>query len=248
MRLHILSDLHLEFAPFMPPSTGADMVILAGDIRPGMRSIPWIQKTFPDTPVVYVLGNHEYYGQALPRHLEKLKEAASGTNIHILENDCLDTGEVVIMGCTLWTDFELFGNPRVAGYFATQGMNDYRRIRLNPSYRRLRSLDTAVLHYQSRHWMENQFKIFKGRKIVVVTHHSPSTRSLPVNYEQDILSAASASKLDELVAASGACLWVHGHIHHNQDYFIGKTRVICNPRGYPEEQNTDFLPDMVIEV
>ena len=35
MRLHILSDLHLEFEPFTPPAVEADVVILAGDVGTG---------------------------------------------------------------------------------------------------------------------------------------------------------------------------------------------------------------------
>lgn len=31
MKLHILTDLHIEFGSFTPPKTDADLVILAGD-------------------------------------------------------------------------------------------------------------------------------------------------------------------------------------------------------------------------
>ena len=40
MKLHILSDLHTEFADFSPPETGADVVILAGDIGVGRGGSP----------------------------------------------------------------------------------------------------------------------------------------------------------------------------------------------------------------
>lgn len=65
------------------------------------------------------------------------------------------------------------------------------------------------------------------------THHAPSPRSLPHNYGQGILSAAYASNLDLLVANPQVKLWIHGHIHAQHDYYIGNTRVVCNPRGYP---------------
>jgi predicted phosphodiesterase len=55
--------------------------------------------------------------------------------------------------------------------------------------------------------------------------------------------------LDELVARSGAALWIHGHTHVSQDYRIGNTRVICNPRGYAGyELNPAFDPRLIIEV
>jgi len=248
MKLQLLSDLHLEFAPFTPPETGADMVILAGDIQPGIKGIVWASDSFPNSEVVYIPGNHEYYGYAIPKHTAQLKESAQGSNVHVLDNDGLILGNVVFLGCTLWTDFELFGNPRVAGYFATQGMNDYRRIRVTPSYHRVRSIDTAGLHYHSRRWLAEQFDQHRGAKIVVVTHHAPSPRSLPTGYEEDILYAASASKLDDFVEGSDAILWVHGHMHISKDYFIGNTHLICNPRGYTDQINPDFLPGLVLDI
>jgi hypothetical protein len=31
MRLYVLSDIHLEFAPFVPPELDADVVVLAAE-------------------------------------------------------------------------------------------------------------------------------------------------------------------------------------------------------------------------
>lgn len=248
MKLLLLSDLHLEFAPFSPPTTDADVVILAGDIHPGVKALPWIAENFSGIPVLYVLGNHEYYGQAIPRLTKKLKGLTQGSNIHVLENDSLVLGDVVFLGCTLWTDFGLFGDPRMAGFYATEGMNDYKRIRVSPDYRKLRSIDTAGIHFHSRNWLSGQFDLHRGKKIVVVTHHLPSTRSLPKGFEDDILNAAYASNMDEFVEKSGAYLWVHGHKHRSRDYYIGNTRVICNPKGYPEKPNREFLADLVIHL
>jgi Icc-related predicted phosphoesterase len=80
------------------------------------------------------------------------------------------------------------------------------------------------------------------------THHAPSQRSVPIEHQNDILSAAYASSLDALVENSGAALWIHGHLHQAQDYAIGQTRVICNPRGYPDESDTGFFDSLTIEI
>jgi predicted phosphohydrolase len=247
MRLHLLSDLHLEFAPFITPKTNADVVILAGDIHPGVKALPWIKENFPTQSVIYVMGNHEYYSQTLPNHSQKLKELTQGSNIHILENDSFILDDVVFLGCTLWTDFMLFGDPRVAGFYATEGMNDYNRIR-GPDYRKLRSIDTAGLHFRSRAWLSGQFDLHRGKTIVVVTHHAPSIRSLRPGHESDILSAASASHMDEFVEKSGVILWYHGHMHVSADYMIGNTRILCNPRGYDNEPNPNFWADYIYEL
>lgn len=248
MKLYVLSDVHIEFEPFEPPVVDADLVILAGDVHVKNMGLIWAQEKFKDIPVVYVLGNHEYYGEALPKHLEKLKEQAAGTNVTILENQSFEFGGVTFLGCTLWTDFRLFGDPRIAGHEATQVMTDYKKIRVSPTCRKLRSIDTAGIHFKSIGWLKEQVDLKPKRKLVVVTHHAPSRRSIPEHYKEDILSAAYASDLDEFVASSGADLWVHGHLHTQQDYTIGNTRVICNPRGYPDEPNDNFVPDLVVEI
>ena len=83
---------------------------------------------------------------------------------------------------------------------------------------------------------------------MVITHHAPSIGSVPRDFHRNPVSAAYASNLDELVEQSGAALWVHGHLHSQSDYRIGNTRVVCNPRGYPDERNPAFVPDLVIEI
>jgi len=248
MRLHILSDLHLEFEPFTPPAVEVDVVILAGDVGTGRNGLKWALKTFPDRPVIYVLGNHEFYGQKLQKLIKELQELADGTNIRLLENEQCSIGEVVFLGATLWTDFGLNGNPVVSEVVAQTGMNDYRRIRTLPRYSRLRPSDTRRLHMQSRQWLEDQVFSLKGRKVVVVTHHAPSRESIPPAFDGDPCNPAFASDLSRFIVESEARLWVHGHIHCCCDYAVGKTRVIANPRGYPTEPRTGFDPGLIVEV
>jgi predicted phosphodiesterase len=248
MKLQIFSDLHVEFESFYPPETEADVVILAGDIHVGKKGIDWAKTNFADQQVLYVLGNHEYYGRAYPKHIDDLRKLTSSSNVHILENDRLVIDDVTFLGCTLWTDFQLFGDPKIAGYYATQRMTDYHKIRVDPQYRKLRSLDTAVIHAKSLRWLQESVLNLQGEKLVIITHHAPSARSIPASFQEDILSAAYASHLEAFVTESGAKLWVHGHLHTQQDYSIGNTRVICNPRGYPDERNKEFIPNLIIDI
>lgn len=111
-RLLVLSDLHVEFAPFVPDATvlqGVDAVVLAGDIHQGTRGIEWARKTFSSLPVIYVAGNHEFYGHHWDRLLDELRAAAELWDVHFLENDAVSLGGVRFLGCTLWSDFEYFG-------------------------------------------------------------------------------------------------------------------------------------------
>ena len=233
---------------FIPAKPQADVIILAGDVHTGQNGIKWILNTFSTQPVVYVLGNHEFYGQKIPKLVDEIKAAAQGTNVYVLENDLVKIGDVTFLGATLWTDFKLFGNAVLAEVAAQTGLTDFRRIRLIPSYRKFRPADARRFHARTLEWLQNQSLQARPGKIVVVSHHAPSPRSVPAHLSSDSLNPAYASNLESYIADSGVTVWIHGHIHHHSDYFVGHTRVIANPRGYPTERNTGFDPSLVIEI
>lgn len=248
MRLHILSDLHLEFGPFEPPPVPADVIVLAGDVHVGSNGLPWIRDHFADKTVIYVLGNHEFYGQQIPQHTHQLKELARGTNIHVLENDLLEVEGVVFLGATLWTDFDLVGERALAEADALLGVSDFQCIRLASPNRSFRPGDARRFHADSREWLEDQVRQTAGKRLVIVTHHAPSARSIAGHHSNHPLNPAFASNLDRFVESCGATLWIHGHNHSAADYRLGLTRVINNPRGYPDEYIERFDPGLVIEV
>jgi Icc-related predicted phosphoesterase len=248
MRFHILSDLHLEFAPFTMNDVRSDVVVLAGDVHTGRNGIKWILKTITDRPVVYVLGNHEFYGQKIPKLISEIKEIAKGTNVHVLDNDKIEIEGVTILGATLWTDFNLNGDRVLAEVAAQTGMTDFRRIRVSPAYRRFRPSDARLFHKQSLEWLAQQTIACLGKRSIIVTHHAPSPQSVPPRFRSDPLNPAFASDLEKFLTECGAALWIHGHIHDHSDYQLGETRVIANPRGYPSEPYTGFDPNLVVEI
>ena len=73
-------------------------------------------------------------------------------------------------------------------------------------------------------------------------------KSVPARFKEDLVSAAYASPLDELVESSRARFWLHGHNHQSVNYKIGGTQILCNPRGYPDEKDTGFDPHLTIEL
>jgi Icc-related predicted phosphoesterase len=248
MKLHILADLHNEFGIFHPPTTDADIVILGGDIDVGLRGLSWAYNAFHGRTVIYVAGNHENYQLVLPSHTKRMREYASDLGIHFLENDALVIDDIAFLGCTLWSDFALFGNVPLAMMAAEQQMMDYRVIRKAPSYRRLRARDTLQLHKASLTWLQREVQLHKDKKIVVCTHNAPSLRSIAERYKSDVLSASFASALDDFVETSGIHMWVHGHVHDCVSYQAGSTRVVANVRGYPREYSERFDGKLVIEV
>ncbi len=247
MKIQIASDLHNEFGIFDIDFSDIDLLILAGDIDVGENGLIWLKEEVKKTPVIYVPGNHEYYRYSYPKLLNKLKEGAKNTNIHILDNGSITIEGITFHGTTLWTNFELYGDPKIAGMEAQLRMNDYRLIRRDPSYSKLRSVDTHIMHYKSLEWLKDSLLKSKTKTNVVVSHHAPSIKSIADKYKSDILSAAFASDLDDFIKETKPNLWVHGHVHDFFDYKVGETRVVCNPRGYPDE-NVNYRPKFIVEI
>jgi Icc-related predicted phosphoesterase len=248
MRVHIISDLHLEFAPFSPSNVEADVVVCAGDLHTGRNGLRWIRENFPGVPIIYVLGNHEFYGQKIPKVTAEVKREAQETNVKVLENDRVMINGVSFLGSTLWSDFELNGDYAQAEMDAMAQMVDFRRIRTLPSFRRFRPADARRIFSSSFKWLSQQAQDLAGNPFVIVTHHAPSSCSIPEAFKSDPLSPAYASNLDSFVDGCGAGAWIHGHVHKHVDYTIGKTRVVANPRGYPDERMTGFDPNFVITI
>lgn len=244
MKLHILSDLHLEHSGFVRSPVVADVVILAGDIHTKGRASIWANEAF-DIPTVMVAGNHDSYGSSLQRSLRKLKETAYG-RVRFLERDVFIHDGVRFIGCTGWTDFRSFGHAQLNTSNAQASMNDYRQIRYEPSFRRMRASDTQAIADESKAWLLEQVRRPFAGKTVVVTHHAPLLTLLPSWPDYGGLDAAYANEWVEFLSEN-IDLWVFGHTHHAVDVEIEGVRFVSNPRGYPDEQ-TGFRADLVIEL
>ena len=112
MRLWILSDLHLDVNSSFPftlpdPVPDHDVVVIAGDVCEGMaRGVRWIAAAGLDAkPVIYVGGNHEFYGHDRLEDVSAARQTARAfPNIHVLEGDRVDIAGRTFIGATLWTD------------------------------------------------------------------------------------------------------------------------------------------------
>ena len=271
MKIRVLSDLHLECdEPEAIPHADADLVVLAGDIHNHAEGIRWAAQTFdPDTPVIYVPGNHEYYDGEFGALETAMRDAAvSVDNVHYLNNAAWTdpAGRWRVLGTTLWTDFELFGasDEALAASFdaAAKALLDFRGpiqvtwsadTQASETPARLFTVaDALALHRQSRAWLEQELaKPFDGTTIVV-THHAPHRASLAERFANDLASAGFISHLPSLVREPVA-LWIHGHTHTGFDYVTGGTRVVCNPRGYFDRrrqarENPQFAWDRIVEI
>lgn len=252
MKILVLSDLHNEINPIVPLQLDVDVVILAGDINEGGEGIRWAREVWRDNEIIYVLGNHEYFGGIFCHRLAAMRNIAKKLGVHLLEMDEVELGGIRFLGCTLWTDFDLFGEEirREVMRISEREMPDYRMIDYDDTWR----ISPSVLrdrHLKSVEWLRNKLQRKKvSNKTIVVTHHSPTRNSVTPEYATNLLSASFASDLSELM---GCCdIWVHGHMHESFDYVQAGTRVLCNPRGCSwvggAAKNTGFLLDKVIDI
>lgn len=252
MKLWIMSDLHQEFQKkqWMPKAVPEhDALILAGDTLCGVENAAKYALKLTKKPIVQICGNHEFYQHDFTEELKKLpKLSALRNNYYFVENHIIILNNIRFICASLWTNFCFFGTnfQNSAMQLADKGMNDYRLIKNNG--RRLQPSDTLKQHEKSLSFITSELAIpFEG-KTVIVTHHAPHKCSLATEgYVDDLMTPAYLSDLSPLIEATQPDLWIHGHIHQHFDYFVGKTRIITNPRGY-EKQTDRFNPSLIVEV
>jgi Icc-related predicted phosphoesterase len=267
MRIQLASDLHLEHLRdrfpgerVIAPAPDADLLVIAGDIANGVDGVRMFAN-WP-VPVLYVVGNHESYGHELSTIRRAIREAAAGTSVLLLDNDIADLLQfahwassrsvelqhIRVLGCTLWTDYELPNSPlrgRRARAYAERRLSDHRAIR-SAEGAAFSASDALREHSASVAWLSRELaKPFAGRT-VVITHHAPHIRSVHPRYSGDPLSTAFVSHLPALTAQ--ADLWLHGHVHDSFDFVDGRCRVVANPLGYPLNRNSALnAHDLVFE-
>lgn len=229
--IRVLSDLHLEFFPtedavrkrFAPmlnnPTT--DYLILAGDIC--TPSSTGKLKAFLDlvhhdstTKTFYVLGNHEYYGD-----VNKVKDVIQGyRNCYLLDNSGYKDDQLSVFGSTLWSNIS---------YEAYRAMTDSQYMAFNRY---------NIFHEKS----VKAIAALKEPVDIMITHHLPSLKFIHPKFQGSPVNSAFASDCEYLFPKAKS-LWVFGHSHCHFDEFVGETRFVSNPHGYPREacSKKDYL-------
>lgn len=241
MKLLVYSDLHNEFDPFSPPMVNVDVVILAGDISTRDKGVEWANEAF-NCLCLHVAGNHEFYGGHLDRTLEKMK-AVAAPHVGVLENEVFVHGNVRFIGTTGWTDFTSSGDQRLAIGVVSDSMNDFRKIRLVG----VAEYPHVSLQYQAtpligigRHHMAiiPLACNFHHRRMMGDHHSLPTERSA----EQSLQPVTRyVVTLDQIIRPDSAMLIC------TDDAQVGSTRVVSNPRGYPNE-STGFNSEFLVEL
>jgi Icc-related predicted phosphoesterase len=245
----IVSDLHIEYKndKFLNPldyiTPSADILILAGDIGSLYKFdqlkdfLSKICCHFKLT--LYVPGNHEYYLQDNYqfRSFESLNESLFSLekdipNLYILQQSSIILNNICIAGCTLWSN-SLINIPKYI----------------------VRIPDMNTFTYNKRHSSDLEYikKMIdtchvKQMKLIVITHHCPTSKVLNVNTKKDKFKSLYVSDLDYMINSRNVHTWVCGHIHQNFDFDLEGTRIVGNQRGKPKDKITDFVKDFTITI
>jgi calcineurin-like phosphoesterase family protein len=261
LRLHVLSDLHIEYGGFFTPRVECDVVVVAGDLANGRR----MGKALADLckqagkPVVYVPGNHDWYQIDLIREQAwQLQAWRSGSsNLLVLDDGTWQYRHYGVIyrfiGSTWWsamdwTEDGATGEEAFARVWeaAVGCLNDFGLIGYGG--RPMTPEDSRAMHWVSTQFLKRQIRQARaaGEVPIVVTHFLPSRSSCHPQYRGSLLNAYFANDRDDLT--TDVPLWIHGHTHNAFDYVLSTgCRVVCNPRGYGRE-NPEFRPSLVVEV
>ena len=128
--------------------------------------------------------------------------------------------------------------------YAEQGMNDFHCIRSDRYvFKKFKPEDSYAEHLKTMSMLKSLEK-----PDIILTHHCPSFNSVHEKYKKSPLTPAFASNLDSYIHTFAPKLWVHGHTHESFEYVLGNTRIICNPLGYPGENETFYNPTLIREI
>ena len=274
MKFRIISDLHLDhygaktgtlLRQVLPviPGEKEQVCLIAGDMCSLVVSGTWqsalVELSTRFRQVVWCFGNHEFYGAVLDEQYWKNRVTRFCANKKIrnvipggmADSLTWEKEQVTLIHSTLWTDFDR-GNP-LTMLECSRRMNDYLMIREECRWGARITPDLIQERFdQDLAYIRNWSSLFHGQgmKVVVMTHHGPSRRSISPAYRESAINGGFCSDILESSPelASRIGLWVHGHVHRPVDYtFPEGCRVICNPVGYAHE-GIDFSDELVVDL
>lgn len=235
-RIQVISDVHTEFhrdygvnfCQNLP--VVAEILVIAGDFATKSNlsmCISILAERFEN--IVYVCGNHEYYGSSRNKIHKILNELCNEfKNFHWLNNSSVVINEQRFVGATLW--FRNF--PENIIY--ENGMSDFSMIE-----------DFRNWVYKENENTINYFKKEIRQGDAVVTHHSPSNLSIADYYSGSKLNRFFVCDLNDLIKEKKPLFWIHGHMHDSFSYELHDTRIETNPFGYVGYERTPHIENYV---
>lgn len=246
----LMSDVHLEFGERNFELPAADVLLLAGDIclvsdlsesmcgtLIGERTVRFLKDVSKKyKQVIWIPGNHEYYGGDIKSTVEKVNQFLideSITNIEFNDHGTFTTADhVKVVYATLWTDMKK-SCPLVlnaaAGY-----MNDYNNITFisGIKHRLLCPADTVAIHAKHKRFIQQECTNTQD-KLVVMTHHAPLMTLLNKKTNpSEIDYCYGSTDMEDIILDNDIKVWAYGHVHTRNETAVADTKFISNCRGY----------------
>lgn len=235
MKIQLLSDLHLEFlninqveeVAYKISISTAETLILAGDIcsfkRPSIYNLysflDIVQERYKN--IIYVLGNHEYYGCSTLEVTNLIKALNYNRhNLNVLENNYITIEDVIFYGTTLW--FEETVETQLLKY----NLNDYR----------------CIQDFTPDEWSRKAIQFIKNipddkSKKVLITHHVPHSRFISTKYVGNKMNCFYLNEIGKYLNKFDLAVFGHSHDSIDQQ-FSDRCRAVSNPRGYIKSPDT----------
>ena len=240
MKIQLLSDLHIEFFyngadKFLASIVQeVDVLVIAGDLGLYNDLYPAFKFLSPLYPhIVYVTGNHEYYGYS-PDEIHKLLWDCQKDfkNLHWLNNSLVEIEGQRFLGGT--------------GWFRDHPDNWKHANRLS-DFLVIKDFVPWVYEENTKFIKFLDDNLNKGD--IVVTHHLPTSKSTPDFFSNSELNRFFVVDLVDYIINREPSYWIHGHTHTSCSYIYYYTRVLANPFGYASQaENWDFKDDLILEI
>lgn len=241
MKIYYASDLHSEYfqdVEIPEVAEHPEIIVLAGDIGVADQAqdyVATIAATFPTTDIVWVAGNHEFYGVEIDRQLHQYRcFAAANPRIHFLENEAIQLYGITFLGCTLWTDFSVLGEEnRLRCIDNSRRLADFFYILTHNG--KFCAKDAIERFQYSYSWLHLQLTNHDPAKTVVVTHFPPCREARHGEIDEDFLAAYFQANARTLIEQHQPRYWIYGHNHWSDRFTIGQTQLVSNQLGYAKE-------------
>ena len=246
MRFQVLSDLHLERIKdkrtFLKElKSKADVVLMAGDIMAfydAEETVKIISEVFHDQIVIFIAGNHEYYGTSVHKANDIFKkESNKFENIFFLNNDYIEFNDIVVLGtCGWWDDFNHDGCRMMNDFVYIHDLNKDKKTGL-------------IYSTIAKDFLIESFEKFSNKKIIVMTHNAPLHDFIPHKYIGSPLNPFFANAWDDIIKKYQPRVWISGHLHEYKLFNKYNTLFIENSFGYYLiQENPNFDKNLVVVI
>lgn len=245
-KLDCVSDLHIDFmsdyaynrfiTSHFSTNKPDTILVIAGDIgQIDERYFQFLTScSLRYKHVVFVLGNHECYDIGLDKAIQLVTEyTKTVNNVHLLHRNSISIDGIVFLGCILWTNIAEDEERDVV-----HCISDFRKIP-----------DWSIYHHTKEHnldrqWLDNMTTKHQHNS-VIITHHVPCKSVLNSKYNDSLINSAFACT-DMTHIITNSSLWICGHTHDRKIVKVKETRIICNPFGYPDENDNPYIMNIYI--